>query len=167
MDFSDIYQLYFKDVFMYVRSLSADIDVAEDVTQETFMKALKMIDNFDGRKDIRAWLFTIAKNTYFSYYKKQKRYSDYEFPENISSDVIPISEHLADEESVMKIHHFLHHMPEPYKEVFNLRVFGELSFEKIGLLFGKSAGWGRVTFYRAKKKIIEFMEEEENGKNQM
>jgi RNA polymerase sigma-70 factor (ECF subfamily) len=49
-------------------------------------------------------------------------------------------------------------MEEPYKEVFNLRVFGELSYEKIGMLFGKSSGWARVTFYRAKKKIEEYME---------
>ena len=47
-------------------------------------------------------------------------------------------------------------MEEPYKEVFNLRVFGELSYEKIGTLFQKSSGWVRVTFYRAKKKIEEY-----------
>ena len=55
---------------------------------------------------------------------------------------------------------FLHNMEEPYKEVFNLRVFGELSYEKIGTLFQKSSGWVRVTFYRAKKKIEEYMEEQ-------
>lgn len=52
-------------------------------------------------------------------------------------------------------------MEEPYKEVFTLRVFGEMPFERIGLLFGKSAGWARVTFYRAKKQIQEYMAEEE------
>ena len=42
--------------------------------------------------------------------------------------------------------------------MFTLRVFGELPFEKIGLLFGKTPSWARVTFYRAKKQIIEYME---------
>lgn len=61
------------------------------------------------------------------------------------------------------IHQFLHSMKEPYKEVFSLRVFGELSFEKIGLLFGKSPGWARVTYHRARKQIIDYMEGLENG----
>ncbi len=62
------------------------------------------------------------------------------------------------EEGAFAIHEFLHTMAEPYKEVFSLRAFGELPFEKIGRLFGKSAGWARVTFYRARKQIIEHME---------
>lgn len=52
MNFEEIYQLYFKDVFLYVRSLSAEEGVAEEVTQETFFKALKAIDSYDGHKDI-------------------------------------------------------------------------------------------------------------------
>ena len=63
-----------------------------------------------------------------------------------------------DEERALEIHRFLHAMEEPYKEVFSLRTFGELSFEKIGQLFGKSDGWARVTYYRAKRKIVEYME---------
>jgi len=61
------------------------------------------------------------------------------------------------EEDAFAVHQFLHSMKEPYKEVFSLRTFGELSFEKIGRLFGKSAGWARVTFYRARKQILEYM----------
>ena len=58
----------------------------------------------------------------------------------------------------MTIHKILHDLKEPYKEVFNLRVFGELSFEKIGEIFGKSPGWARVTYFRAKQKITEKLE---------
>ena len=152
MDFEHIYRLYFKDVFLYLRALSASADTAEEITQETFVKALKSIDTFDGSKDIRAWLFTIARNTYYTHCRRQSRYAD--------------EERFADEESAFQIHQFLHGMDEPYKEVFSLRVFGELPFEKIGAIFGKSSGWARVTFYRAKKQIIEYMEvtEHENGK---
>ncbi len=158
MDFDKIYQLYFKDVFIYIRSLSINEDVAEEITQETFVKALKSIDNFDGSKDIRAWLFTIAKNTYFTYYKRQKIFADSEVPDEIPSIESSLVDHFLNEESAFLIHRFLHSMDEPYKEVFSLRVFGELPFEKIGLLFGKSPGWARVTFYRAKKQILEYME---------
>jgi RNA polymerase sigma-70 factor (ECF subfamily) len=72
---------------------------------------------------------------------------------------VQIAEHLINEEDAYTVHQFLHSMDEPYKEVFSLRTFGELPFEKIGRLFGKSAGWARITFYRARKQIIVYMEE--------
>lgn len=160
-DFEEIYRLYFKDVLLYMRGLSSEESIAEEITQETFFKALKSIDKFDGKKDIRAWLFTIAKNTYFTYCKRQKIYADNFTEESAVSDVI-LTDSLENEEKAMLIHKFLHKMDEPYKEVFNLRVFGELPFEKVGLIFGKSSSWARVTFYRAKKQILSYLEELEN-----
>ena len=88
-------------------------------------------------------------------------------PEN-EPDIQPdFTERFADEESALRIHRFLHGMDEPYKEVFSLRVFGELPFEKIGAIFGKSSGWARVTFYRAKKQIIEYMEVTEHEEDKL
>lgn len=158
MDFEEFYQEYFKEVYLYIRSLSRDENIAEEITQEVFFKALKAIKNFDGSKDIRAWLFTIAKNTYFSHYKRNKRQIDLDVEEE-SGMGVQIVNHLMNEEDAFIVHQFLHSMNEPYKEVFSLRTFGELSFEKIGSLFGKSAGWARVTYYRARKQIIEYLEE--------
>ncbi len=162
MDFNLIYQTYFKDVFLYLRSMSANESIAEEITQETFVKALKSLDSFDGSKDIRAWLFTIAKNTYFTYCKRQKIFVENEIADDISDPQSDFTSHIADEETAFRIHQFLHLMKEPYKEVFSLRVFGELSFEKIALLFGRSPSWARVTFYRAKTQIKEYMEVLEN-----
>lgn len=167
MDFESIYQRYFKDVFLFLRSLSAREDLAEEITQETFAKALKAIDTFDGKKDIRAWLFTIGRNTYYTHCKRQKIYT-YEDIENLSChSQTSFTNQIIDEESALLIHRFLHKMKEPYKEVFTLRIFGELSFEKIASLFGKTPNWARVTFYCAKKEIITYMEEIEHGKNQL
>ena len=167
MEFGDIYQTYFRDVFLYLCSLCASENVAEDVTQETFVKALKAIDTFDGSRDIRAWLFTIARNTYYTYCKRQKIYADRELTESTADVQVDFAEQLADEESAFCIHQFLHSMEDPYKEVFSLRVFGELSFDRIGMLFGKSSGWARATYYRAKKRIYEYMEAMENEKDQL
>ncbi|MBQ2883225.1 MAG: sigma-70 family RNA polymerase sigma factor [Alphaproteobacteria bacterium] len=158
MDFDYIYQAYFKDVFLYLRSLYASDDIAEEITQETFVKALKSIDSFDGTKDIRAWLFTIAKNTYYTYCKRQKIFAEGGLSDDAISTQDVFTEQIVDEESAFLIHRYLHDMKEPYKEVFSLRVFGELSFEKIALLFGKSPSWARVVFYRAKIQIREYME---------
>ena len=167
MDFERIYRMYFKDVFLYLRALSADTDTAEEITQETFVKALRSIDTFDGSKDIRAWLFTIARNTYYTYCRRQTRYADEELSENEPDIRLDFTEQFADKERALQIHRFLHGMDEPYKEVFSLRVFGELPFEKIGAIFGKSSGWARVTFYRAKKQIIEYMEVTEHEKDKL
>ena len=158
MDFDLIYQTYFKDIFLYICSLSADEHIAEEITQETFTKALKSLDRFDGKKDIRAWLFTIAKNTYYTYCKRQKLFKEHEPREELSDPQPDIMQKLADEETAFRIHQYLHEMKEPYKEVFSLRVFGELSFEKISLIFGKSPSWARVVFYRAKEQLKEYME---------
>mgnify|MGYP000070550899 FL=1 len=158
MDFDLIYQTYFKTVFLYMCGLSADEHIAEEITQEAFTKALKSLDSFDGTKDIRAWLFTIAKNTYYTYCRRQKIFKDIASHEELPDPQPNLTERLADEETAFLIHQYLHEMKEPYKEVFSLRVFGELSFEKIALLFGKSPSWARVVFYRAKMQIKEYME---------
>lgn len=158
MDFDSIYQTYFKDVYFYIYGMSRSESVAEEITQETFVKALKAIQRFDGTKDIRAWLFTIAKNTFYTYCKRQKIYSG-QSPDDMADALEPaLIDTIADEETAFLIHQLLHRMREPYKEVFTLRVFGELSYERIGMLFGKSAGWARVVFYRAKGQISDYLE---------
>jgi RNA polymerase sigma factor (sigma-70 family) len=95
MDFEKIYYLYFRDVFLYIKSISGNEGIAEEVVQEAFFKALRSINSFDGSKDIRAWLFTIAKNTYFSYHKKNKRNIGYDSLDDIADTGITISEHLG------------------------------------------------------------------------
>lgn len=164
-------KVYINDIskmfFLFLRSISASEDLAEEITQETFTKALKAIDTFDGRKDIRAWLFTIARNTYYTHCKRQKIYVAEEIEKMPLISQTSFTSKVVDEESALLVHQFLHHMREPYKEVFTLRVFGELPFEQIAALFGKTPNWARVTFYRAKKEIIEYMEGIENGKNQL
>ena len=65
-----------------------------------------------------------------------------------------------DKEQAIAIHKLLHKLEEPYKEVFHLRTFGELSFKEIGEVFGKTESWSRVTYYRAKMKIIENLNKE-------
>ncbi len=167
MDIESVYKQYFRDVFLYLRSLSADAGTAEEIAQETFMKALKSLDSFDGSRDIRAWLFTIARNTYYTFCRREHIYTDAALSENEADAPADVIEQLADEETSFLIHQYLHDMKEPYKEVFTLRVFGELSFDQIGCLFGRSSGWARVSYYRAKKMIREYMEVIEHEKDQL
>lgn len=148
----DIYNTYFKDVFLYVYSLSSDKQIAEDITSETFMKALTSLDSFRGDSDIRVWLCQIAKNSYYSYLRKKKSFVDLEsLPETASED--NVEQEIITSEASMKVHEIIWNLKEPYKKVFTLRVFGELSFKQIGKLFAKSDNWACVTYHRAREKI--------------
>jgi RNA polymerase sigma factor (sigma-70 family) len=155
-ELEEIYNNYFKDVYLFIYSLSKDPHIAEDVTSETFVKAIKSIESFNGNCDIKVWLFQIAKNSYYSYIRKHKNLIELDsVPEK--QDDFDIEKSVLSSDESMKIHEILHNLSEPYKEVFSLRVFGELSFKQIGSLFGKSENWACVTFHRARNKIREGM----------
>lgn len=151
-EFENIYNDYFRDVYLYIKSLSNDEHIAEDITSETFIKAMRAIDDFNGNCDIRVWLCQIAKNNYFSYLRKNKKlvYVD-QFQEQVED--FDIEKSINSLETSMEIHEVLHSLEEPYKEVFSLRTFGELSFKQIGSLFQKNENWACVTYHRARKKI--------------
>ena len=151
--FEQIYTEYFDDVYRYVYSLSHSSAVAEEVTQDTFFKALRSIDSFRGDCKLRVWLCQIAKNTYLTSCKKSARA---ESLESIAQEQTgDLAEDLVNRDNSFAVHKALHNLEEPYKEVFSLRIFGELSFSKIGELFGKTEGWARVTYHRAKIKVKE------------
>lgn len=153
-DFQNVYNLYFKDVYRYALSLCRNEYIAEEITQETFYKALTKLDSFDGKCKIYVWLCQIAKNTYISIYRKHKHLNsdaDMDLLQcNTSAEDIYL-----DKEMVFSIHKVLHTLEEPYKEVFSLRTFGELPFKQIAELFGKTETWARVTYHRARLKIKE------------
>lgn len=153
MDFDLIYEQYFLDVYRFIFSLSRDEKISEDITQETFLKAMNNIKKFKGECDIKFWLFQIAKNTYFTYSKKVKIENDNITLKYQEYEKDGFCERLIVSEDIFEIHKALHKLDDPYKEVFTLRVFGELSFIQIAQLFKKTDNWARVTYYRAKIKI--------------
>jgi RNA polymerase sigma-70 factor (ECF subfamily) len=168
-DFELIYNEYFPVIFRYVLALSRSESIAEEITADTFFKALKKIGKFDGRCDIKTWLCQIAKNTYYDFLRKNKRFvgTDGNLPDIAERLPSPpttdcmVDVSFDDKETALRIHKILHNMQEPHKEVFTLRVFGELQFSQIAELFGKTESWARVTYHRAKGKIAECMKEEE------
>ena len=153
VEFQQVYEEHFPYVYRYVLALCQNPSVAEEVTQETFFKAIKTIDKFSGNCKVNVWLCQIAKNTYFSLYEKQKKISN--LPNEQISDNFDLLETFINKEDSIKIHKKLHAMNQPYKEVLTLRIFGELPFSQIGELFGKSDSWARLIFYRGKKQLQE------------
>ncbi len=152
MDFEKVYSEYYDTVFRYILSICKDEAWAEEITQEAFFKALKNIDSFQGKCKLRVWLCQIAKNTFYTDAKKRSReISDFTLASIPVSDTS--QQDLMRKEDAFEIHKALHMLDEPYKEVFWMRTFGELSFKDIGMLFGKTESWARVTYHRAKIKI--------------
>ena len=154
-EFGNIYREYFDDVYRYIRRLSGDEHTAEEITSETFFKAMRAMDRFRGDCDIRVWLCQIAKNCYYTYLKKAKKIEPVDEMEllELPSEESTVEEQYMKREEAARIRTILHHIPEPYKEVFMWRVFAELSFKQIGQIFGKSENWACVTYHRAKTMI--------------
>ena len=165
LDFEEIYKSYYIDIYRYLRKLTGDADLSEEIAQETFFRAIKAIESFDGTKDIRAWLFVIARNIYYSHYKRQQNYVYTDWMEETEDKERAFTDTLIDREQILTVQKYLETMEKPYGEVFELRLFGDWSYEKIGRLYGKSSGWARVTYYRAKQKVLKYMEGLEDGKN--
>lgn len=151
-----VFEQYYEDVYRFLRALTRDRDLAEELTQETFLRAIRSVDTYRGEGEFRVWLCSIAKNLFYSQMKKQKKsipVADEDFPEGESQEKTLI-DRIADRETAMEIYQALHRLRDPYKEVFSLRVFGELSFREIGGLFEKSEHWACVTYHRARQMIL-------------
>lgn len=158
MDFDKLYNAYYMKIYSYVMTIVKSAHMAEEITQQAFYKALNTSSRFEGRSEEFTWLCAIAKRAALDELKKQSRSEQLteEIPSSKSVEQI-----VEDETLTLRIHQLLHTMEEPYKEVFQLRVFGELSFAKIGIIFGKTENWARVTYYRAKLKLQERLDRNE------
>ena len=160
MDYGKMYEACYMQVYSYAMTLCRDANLAEEIAQNTFLKAMTAEGKAEFRDEANAvtWLCAIAKNLFADEMRRKDRAS--EMPEDIISGD-DIEKSATDRDMSYQIHVVLHALEEPYKEVFQLRVFGELPFAQIGALFGKTENWARVTYHRARLKIQERMESHE------
>ena len=157
VDFEMVYSTYFRDVELYLLALCKEPMLAEELTAQVFFKALKALPKFRGECDIRTWLFSMARNCFFTEMRKKRNTVPLE-DLSIPDPGCGVEEMLMDKQQAMQLHKLLHDLPEPYKEVFSLRVFGQLSFADIGSLFGKNQNWACVTYHRARQRIKDALE---------
>ena len=156
-----IYRNNFIKVYRYILSISGDPHLAEDITQDTFFKAMQRLDSFRGDCALTTWLCRIARNQYLNYMNRQTRSQDIAKQSQQSAAASDsIDADLIKQEQAMEIIDAMQKLANPYKEVFSLRTFSELSFKEIGKEFGKSDNWARVIYHRAKLKIKEELKDE-------
>lgn len=155
--FEKLYETYYMRVYSYVMTLAKKQHIAEEITQETFYKAFAAKNAFRGESNAMTWLCTIAKNLFIDETRRQSK--NVEMQSDMDTDSGTNIEHaVEDKDTSFRIHKVLHDLEEPYREVFELRVFGELSFREIGSIFQKTENWARVTYHRAKLKLQERMD---------
>lgn len=155
-----MYDAYYMRVYSFTMTLCGDQNLAEDVTQETFSRAMSKSASFRNESDEVTWLCAIARNLFLDEKRRQTRTE--QMPEEIPSKEKTPEQLTMDRDFSFRIHMALHALDEPYREAFELRVFGELSFREIGTIFGKTENWARVTYHRARLKLQERMNADEN-----
>ena len=154
-DMEQIYKQYFETVNKYLFCLTHNRDISEELTQETFYRAVKKINAFKGDCKMSVWLCQIAKNLWYDELKKNKKF------ENIEDEILSIqSEDKIEEkvilnESKLELYRKIQKLDKQTREVIYLRITGELSFKEIGDILNKTENWARVTFYRGKQKLKE------------
>lgn len=154
LDMDVIYREYADSVFRFLLTLCRDENVAEELTQETFYQAVRSSDRYDGTCKISTWLCQIAKHLWYQELDKRKRKGTSMLEGEVISNEVSLEDGICIKEEKMDLFKKVHILDEISKEVVLLRVTGAFSFREIGEIFGKNENWARVTFYRAKQKIV-------------
>ncbi len=158
-DFEQTYREYYEMVRGFLLRLCGNAFLAEEVAQETFYQAFKHWNSFRGESSVSTWLCTIAKRQLYNAVRRKEMLPLEEAVHTSGNDV---ADALVDSDRMMAAHRLVHRLPEPMREVFTLRTFGDLSHSQIGSLFGKSDSWARVTYYRARQLLQTMAKEEWN-----
>ena len=166
-NFEIIYQKYSDQVYRYILKICHNETVAEDILSMTFIRAIEKSDSFQGKCKVSTWLCRIAHNIYLNETKrKDNRNITLTEKENKSGLTLEIPDDSDIEANVISKEYSkwwigkINQLPEPYGEVYLLRIMGEYSFKDIAASFDKSENWARVTFYRAKGMVKELVQKE-------
>ena len=155
-DIEKIYEEYFETVNKYLFCLTHDNDISEELTQETFYKAVKRIDTYKGECKMSVWLCQIAKNLWYDLCRKNKKFIKVEETDLLNIQVLnTLEEKIISNDEKISLYKKMQSLDEQTREVIYLRITGELSFKEIGIILNKTENWARVTFYRGKNQLKE------------
>ena len=153
-DMEQYYREYGRKVFLYLMTLCGNADTAEEFTQETFYRALRSVKKYKGKSSVYTWLCSIARNAWLEELRRRRKHTSGEISELMEDTSPRPDEEAESEDGRLRLLKKIHSLPETEKEIILLRASQELSFREIGEIFGKSENWARVTYYRAKQKLM-------------
>lgn len=157
-----LYKESIKTVYGYMYSLCGNADLANDLTQETYLKAIESIERYDGTCKFSVWLCQIGKHLWYQYLAKRRR----EIPAGEDIFVLKDADKSADSAeatfekawSVRNLLEIIAAQEELYRQVVILRLVFEMSFKEIGFTLSRTENWARVTYYRGKEKVLSIWE---------
>jgi len=160
MNFEALYTACFHKLYRFALSLSRSESEAEEIVQDTFLRALQNVHKLPDDANLDAWLFRIARNVHISRLRKRQREVG-----DAALDAVPstvdVEDRLVNQDQALQVLRHLHTLDEPYKEVFTLRALGDVGYREIAALFGKTESWARVTYHRARLLLTQRMNKEE------
>ena len=155
-DIEKIYEEYFETVNKYLFCLTHNNDISEELTQETFYKAVKKIDTYNGDCKISVWLCQIAKNLWYDECRKKQKLINTEENDLLNVQALDtIEEQVIANDEKIYLYKKMQTLDDKTREVMYLRITGELSFKEIGIILNRTENWARVTFYRGKNQLKE------------
>lgn len=159
-DLDEMCKQNYETVYKYILSYSHNENIAMELTQETFYKAIKNINKFNENSKVSTWLCEIAKNLWIDEIRKNKKIKTLEQLDE-KNLVLSIDDEILADENKLRIFKEIQKLNIDMRDVMHLRLSGELSFKEIGEIMNKTENWARVTFYRGKERLREVIE---NGK---
>ena len=157
----DIYQEHAQFIYRFLLTQCHNETLAEDLMQETFLKAYQSLDRYNGTCKFNVWLCQIAKHVWYQYIAKNKKEVVTDFEEETPGMTASIEERFISKLDLKELLVEMHKLPEPMKEVLYMRMTSDLSFRDIGEIFGKTENWARVTYFRGKGKVVKGMRNHE------
>lgn len=151
----EIYKNYANLIKNYIFLITRDMDLAEEIMQETFASAINQLDKFRGDCEISVWLCSIAKNILYKKARKNNSIKMISIDELDIADNTVLEDDIISQDNKLKLYEALQNLDADSREVMYLRLTGELSFREIGKILHKSENWARVTFFRGKQKLKE------------
>ena len=162
--FESLYREYYQKVYAFLYRLCADADLAEDLTQETFLQAYKSFHKFRGDCEVFTWLAAIGKHTYFKYLKKKKLHLDAANLELVARSYMQNGdspeEHMQKKDVEKAVRKIVENIPPKYRDVVLLRIYADLPFSQIAQILKISESSAKVIYFRAKKMLMEVLQHE-------
>lgn len=157
-----IYKKYCKCVYNFLYKLTNDIELSEELTQETFYTAIKKINTLNKKESIRTWLYQIAKNKWKDYLKKNQK-ANINLDENTVENLVAnydIEEDMIAKDNIIEFYKKIHMLDIDTREIIYLKIIRNFTFKEISQILGKSEEWARTKFYRGKLKLKESLKDE-------
>lgn len=158
--FGKVIEHYSEQLYWQIRRMVIDHDDANDVLQNTFIKAWTNIDNFRGDAKLSTWLYKIAINESITFINKKKVQNNISLDDDDSFLVnnLEADRYFDGDEAQAKLQHAIATLPEKQRLVFNMRYYDEMKYEDMSEILGTSVGALKASFHHALKKIETFFE---------